>query len=87
MLPATDVRLFQTTRMLHCTVFNNSSILHMAATRPAAAPMLQLMRYEDLTEEEEEEEFYKLRPANKTDHLCQSWQYCHMFMKFRQSIT
>ena len=24
--------------------------------------------------EEEEEEFYKLRPANKTDHLCQSWQ-------------
>ena len=29
--------------------------------------------------EEEEEEFYKLRPANKTDHLCQSWQYCHMF--------
>ena len=31
----------------------------------------------------EEEEFYKLRPANKTDHLCQSWQYCHMFMKFR----
>ena len=32
-------------------------------------------------EEEEEEEFYKLRPANKTDHLCQSWQYCHMFMK------
>ena len=29
---------------------------------------------------EEEEEFYKLRPANKTDHLCQSWQYCHMFM-------
>ena len=37
----------------------------------------------------EEEEFYKLRPANKTDHLCQSWQYsnCHMFMKFRQSIT
>ena len=31
--------------------------------------------------------FYKLRPANKTDHLCQSWQYCHMFMKFRQSIT
>ena len=23
---------------------------------------------------EEEEEFYKLRPANKTDHLCQSWQ-------------
>ena len=41
----------------------------------------------DLLEEEEEEEFYKLRPANKTDHLCQSWQYCHMFMKFRQSIT
>ena len=40
-----------------------------------------------LKEEEEEEEFYKLRPANKTDHLCQSWQYCHMFMKFRQSIT
>ena len=31
--------------------------------------------------------FYKLRPANKTDHLCQSWQYCHMFMKFRQSLT
>ena len=24
--------------------------------------------------EEEEEEFYKLRPANKTDYLCQSWQ-------------
>ena len=23
-------------------------------------------------EEEEEEEFYKLRPANKTDHLCQN---------------
>ena len=31
--------------------------------------------------------FYKHRPANKTDHLCQSWQYCHTFMKFRQSIT
>ena len=28
--------------------------------------------------------FYKLRRANKTDHLCQSWQYCHMFMKFKQ---
>ena len=25
---------------------------------------------------------YKLRPANKTDHLCQSWQCHHMFMKF-----
>ena len=37
--------------------------------------------------EERREKFYKLRPANKTDHLCQSWQYCHMFMKFRQSIT
>ena len=24
--------------------------------------------------EEEEEEFYKLRLANKTDRLCQSWQ-------------
>ena len=24
--------------------------------------------------EEEEEKFYKLRPANKTHHLCQSWQ-------------
>ena len=23
---------------------------------------------------EEEEEFHKLRPANKTDYLCQSWQ-------------
>ena len=22
----------------------------------------------------EEEGFYKLQPANKTDHLCQSWQ-------------
>ena len=31
--------------------------------------------------------FTCFRPANKTDHLCQSWQYCHMFMKFRQSIT
>ena len=36
---------------------------------------------------EEEEEFCKLRPANKTDHLCQPWQQCHMFMKFRQSVT
>ena len=27
-----------------------------------------------IDEEDEEEEFYKLRPANKTDHLCQSWQ-------------
>ena len=24
--------------------------------------------------EEEDEEFYKLRPANKADHLCQLWQ-------------
>ena len=24
--------------------------------------------------EEEEEKCYNLRPANKTDHLCQSWQ-------------
>ena len=24
----------------------------------------------------EEEEFYKLLPANKADHLCQSWQSC-----------
>ena len=30
---------------------------------------------------EEEEEVHKLRSANKTDHLCQSWQKCHMFMK------
>ena len=29
---------------------------------------------EEKEEEEEEEEFCKLRPANKTDHLCQSWQ-------------
>ena len=27
-------------------------------------------------EEEEEEEFYKLLPANKADHLCQLWQSC-----------
>ena len=26
--------------------------------------------------EEEEEEFYKLLPANKADHLCQLWQSC-----------
>ena len=25
---------------------------------------------------EEEEEFYKLLPANKADHLCQLWQSC-----------
>ena len=25
-------------------------------------------------EEEEEKDVYKLQPANKTDHLCQSWQ-------------
>ena len=29
----------------------------------------------NIAEEEEEEEFYKLLPANKADHLCQSWQY------------
>ena len=28
------------------------------------------------TSEEEEEEFYKLLPANKADHLCQLWQSC-----------
>ena len=26
--------------------------------------------------QEEEEEFYKLLPANKADHLCQLWQSC-----------
>ena len=26
--------------------------------------------------DEEEEEFYKLLPANKADHLCQLWQSC-----------
>ena len=36
---------------------------------------------------EEAEAFYKLRPANKTDHLCQSWQSCQMFMKSKQSKT
>ena len=30
----------------------------------------------DLAHEEEEEEFYKLLPANKADHLCQLWQSC-----------
>ena len=27
--------------------------------------------------QKEAEEVYKLWPANKTDHLCQSWQSCH----------
>ena len=40
-----------------------------------------------MSRDHQERGFYKLRPANKTDHLCQSWQYCHMFMKFRQFIT
>ena len=38
---------------------------------PAAAVVMFLVSW---PEEEEEEGFYKLRPANKTDHLCQSWQ-------------
>ena len=33
-----------------------------------------MLCYDYYSIEEEEEEFYKLRPANKTDHLCQSWQ-------------
>ena len=45
--------------------------------RPAKAQLSRLLHSDD-EEEEEEEEFYKLRPANKTDRLCQSWQYCHM---------
>ncbi len=31
---------------------------------------------EEEEEEEEEEAFYKLLPANKAEHLCQSWQSC-----------
>ena len=27
-------------------------------------------------QKEEDEEFYKLLPANKADHLCQLWQSC-----------
>ena len=27
-------------------------------------------------DEDEEKEFYKLLPANKAGHLCQSWQSC-----------
>ena len=33
---------------------------------------------------QEEEELNKLQPANTTDHLCESWQRCHMFTKSRQ---
>ena len=29
-----------------------------------------------LSEEEEEEGFYKILPANTADHMCQSWQSC-----------
>ena len=29
-----------------------------------------------VTEEEEEEGFYKFLPANTADRLCQSWQSC-----------
>ena len=36
-----------------------------------------------LLEEEEEEEFYKLLPANKADHLCQLWQSCSDLYKIQ----
>ena len=32
------------------------------------------------TDRQTNEGFHKLQPANKTDHLCQSWQWCHVFM-------
>ena len=32
--------------------------------------------YKTVLNAEEEEEFYKLLPANKADHLCQLWQSC-----------
>ena len=50
------------------TVFCKLSIPPRCSQAAAVLPLTH-------TEEEEEEEgFYKLRPANKTDHLCQSWQ-------------
>ena len=43
--------------------------------QPSVTTLLQFQG-KQLTEEEEEEEFYKLLPANKADHFCQSWQSC-----------
>ena len=40
------------------------------------ASSLRVYELLPLKEEEEEEEFYKLLPANKADHLCQLWQSC-----------
>ena len=37
----------------------------------ANVAMLQFSQCSAVIAEEEEQEFYKLRPANKTDHLCQ----------------
>lgn len=37
------------------------------------------------TKEEQRGAHHKLRPANRTDYLCQKWQSCHFVMKSRQS--
>ena len=47
---------------------------HYQTTIVVALPCLATKLYHSISHWVLEEEFYKLRPANKTDHLCQSWQ-------------
>ena len=65
---------YSAARIKVCTkqMFGRGSLLtHNSQDRsyyPQADVVLQLIW---------KEEFYKLQPANKTDHLCLSWQYCY----------
>ena len=46
-------------------------ITHLLRSRHTDPALEQLLA---VIASAEEEEFYKLQPANNTDHLCQSWQ-------------
>ena len=64
-----------------CVAKRHACSLHVVKlVRPARSRNLQVKcactacQQAYVSEEEEEEDFYKLWPANKTDALCQSWQ-------------
>ena len=51
-----------------------TAFVHKVSGHGTACGRVDKVRLPANLEEEEEEYFHKLRPANKTDHLCQSWQ-------------
>ena len=60
------------------TLYNSGQTVNANLPTYSHITVYQIQSVLCIHPEEEEEEFYKLRPANKTDHLCQSWQHCHM---------